>query len=136
MKGNEMKLKECESVGIHEIFRTDSNVRNSKNKCTNSTPGDPKDPKMASHQESVSDPSKSELCAHTLHMCSSHKRFSSFKSEKMFLSRDRVQSISLWHHNFDFRSGFAIGFESTTKTQREAQKCQAECTIRALSRCL
>ena len=92
-------------------------------------------PKTASHQESLQNRSKSTLCAHTL-QCSSQKRFPKIFFEITLMSRDRVQSILFWHHNFDFRSGFATGFESTTKPQREAQKCQAECTIRALSRCL
>ena len=93
-------------------------------------------PKTASHQESLQNHSKSTLCAHTLHTCSSQKRFPKMFFEITLMSRDRVQSIPLWHHNFDFRSGFAVGFESTTKPQREAQKCQAECTISTLSRCL
>ena len=93
-------------------------------------------PKTASHQESLHNRSKSTLCAHTLHTCSSQKRFPKMFFEITLMSRDRVQSIPLWHHDFDFRSGFAVGFESTTKPQREAQKCQAECTIRALSLCL
>ena len=52
----------------------------------------------------------------------------------MRMNRDRVQRITLWDDNFDFNLGFAIDFERITKTQREAHKCQAGCTIRALSR--
>ena len=93
-------------------------------------------PKTASHQESLQNRSKSTLCAHTLHRCSSQKRFPKMFFKITLMSRDRVQSIPLWQHDFDFRSGFAVGFESITKPQREAQKRQAECTIRALSLCL
>ena len=93
-------------------------------------------PKTASHQESLQNHSKSILCAHTLHTCSSKKRFPKMFFEITLMSRDHVQSIPLWHHNFNFRSGFALGFESITKPQREAQKCQAECTISTLSLCL
>ena len=50
------------------------------------------------------------------------------------MRRDCVQSIMFWDHNLEFRSGFPTGFESITKPQREAQKRQSECTIRALSR--
>ena len=92
--------------------------------------------KTASHQESLQNRSKSTLCAHTLHTCSSQKRFPKMFFEITLMSRDSVQSILFWHHNFDFRLGFAVGFESSTKPQREAQKCQSERTIRALSRCL
>ena len=42
------------------------------------------------------------------------------------MRRDPVQSIMLWHHNVDFRSGFAIGFESIKKTQPEAKNRQLE----------
>jgi hypothetical protein len=73
--------------------------------------------KTASHQESLQNPSKSTLCAHTLHTCSSQKRFPKMFFEITLISRDRVQSIPLWHHNFDFRLGFAIVFESITKPQ-------------------
>ena len=93
-------------------------------------------PKTASHQESLQNRSKSTLCAYTLHTCSSQKRFPKIFFEITLMSRDRVQSIPLSGHNFDFRSGFAEGFESTTKPQPDGQKCQSECTIRALSRCL
>ena len=44
------------------------------------------------------------------------------------MSRDRVQSIALWEHTFDFHSGFAVVFESTTEPQREAQNDLSECT--------
>ena len=91
-------------------------------------------PKTASHQESLQNHSKSTLCAHTLHTCSSQKRFPEMFFEITLMSRDRVQSIPLWHHSFDFRLGFAIGFGSIIKPQREVQKCPSECTIRALSR--
>ena len=50
------------------------------------------------------------------------------------MSRDRVKSITFWDDIFDFRLGFAIGFESNTKPQREAQNRKLECTIRTLSR--
>ena len=43
------------------------------------------------------------------------------------MSRDRVQSIALWEHTFDFHSGFAMVFESTTEPQREAQNDLSEC---------
>ena len=70
--------------------------------------------KTASHQESL----QTTLKVH------------SARTEMFFeitpMSRDRVQNI--------FRLGFAVGFGSTTKPQREAQKCQAECTTRALNR--
>ena len=44
------------------------------------------------------------------------------------MSRDRVQSIALWEHTFDFHLGFAMVFESTTEPQREAQNDLSECT--------
>ena len=75
--------------------------------------------KTASDQESVQNRSKSTLCAHTLHTCSSQKRFPKIFFEITLMSRDSVQSIPLSGHNFDFRSGFAVGFESTTKPQQE-----------------
>jgi hypothetical protein len=70
--------------------------------------------KTASHQESLQNRSKSTLCAHTLHTCSSQKRFPKMFFEITLMSRDRVQSIPLSGHNCDFRSGFAIGFGSIT----------------------
>ena len=78
--------------------------------------------KTASHQESLQNRSKSTLCAHTLHTCSSQKRFPKKIFEIMLMSRDRVQSIPLSGHNCDFRSAFAVGFESITKPQPEGQK--------------
>ncbi len=91
-------------------------------------------PKTAPHQESLQNRSKSTLCAHTLHTCSSQKRFPKMFFKITLMSRDRVQSIPLSGYNCDFRSGFGIGFGNNTKSQQETQKRQAECTIRALSR--
>jgi hypothetical protein len=41
--------------------------------------------------------------------------------EKTFLVRTRVQSIAFSESFFDFRSGFAMVFENTTKPLREAE---------------
>ena len=49
------------------------------------------------------------------------------------MSRNRMQSIMFWDDNFDFRSGFAIGFESITKPQREAKNRKSEYKISTLS---
>ena len=81
----------------------------------------PEDPKTASHQEPLWNLSKSAHRAHTLHTCSSRKRFFKMKAEQTILSRDRVQNIQLWVHNFDSRTGFVICFESITKQERQAQ---------------
>ena len=59
----------------------------------------------------------------TLHTCSHHSRFFKTNFQKTFLVRTRVQSIVFEMQNFDFESAFAVLFESTTKPQREAQKC-------------
>ena len=96
----------------------------------------PEAPQTASHQESLQNHSRSILCAHTLHTCSSQKCFPKMFVEITLMSRDRVQCIPLWHHNCDFLSCFAIGFESTAKPQPEGQKCQSECTILTFSRFL
>ena len=50
-----------------------------------------------------------------------------FKTE--LLVRTRVQSIASERQKFDFESSFAVLFESTTKPQREAQKCISEPTF-------
>ena len=50
-------------------------------------------PQTASDQESLWNHSKSAHRAHTLHICSSRKRFSKLDAEEMILSRDDVQSI-------------------------------------------
>ena len=51
-----------------------------------------------------------------------------FKSrvQKTFLVRTRVQKIAFERQKFDFESNFAMLFESTTKPQREAQKCLSD----------
>ena len=72
-------------------------------------------PKTASHQEPLQNRSTSALCAHTLHTCSSQKRFPTMFFEMTPMSRESVQSIMFWHRRIDFRWGFAIGFESITK---------------------
>ena len=89
--------------------------------------------KTISYQESIWNHSKSAHCAHTLHTCSSRKRFSKSNAEEQILSRELVQSIQFSGHSFDFRYGFAIGFESTIKPQPEANNSQWELTIRTLS---
>ena len=45
-----------------------------------------------------------------------------------------MQSTPLSGHNNYFRIGFAKGFESITKPQREVQNDQRECTVLTLSR--
>ena len=50
----------------------------------------PEGSKTASHQESLQNPSKSTLCAHTLHTCSSQKRFPKMFFEITLMNRDRV----------------------------------------------
>ena len=55
-------------------------------------------------------------------------------SKKTFLVRERVQSIDFEMQNFDFESAFAVLFESTTKPQREAQKCIFEGILCKISR--
>ena len=59
--------------------------------------------------------------------------FSKLKAEKTILSRDSVQSIPLWGHHCDFLLGVALGFESFTKPQQEAQNGHLEYTISFLS---
>ena len=48
------------------------------------------------------------------------------KNKKTTLARTRVQGIVFFGHYFDFRRGFIGCFESTTKVQRECQKCTLE----------
>ena len=59
--------------------------------------------------------------------------FSKSKVEKTICNRHCVQIIQFSEHNFDFRSGLEVEFESITKPQREAQNGQWEYTVQTLS---
>ena len=99
-------------------------------------PEGPKGPKTASTHKTQWSPSKSACRARTLHTCSSHKRFLKNNFKRTSLVRTRVQSVGFLMQYFEFRTGFADVFESTTKPQREAQNDQSDRTISTLSRCL
>ena len=58
------------------------------------------------------------------------------KEGKTILSRDRVQSMALLEHTFDFHRGFTVVFESSTKPQREAQNDLSEHRVLIFTRLL
>ena len=60
--------------------------------------------------------------------------FSKLNFKISLLVRTRVQSIAFEMQEFDFESAFAVLFESTTKPQREAQKCIFEGILCKISR--
>ena len=92
-------------------------------------PKAPKRPYIKNHHEAT----VKVHIARTLCTLARARNLFQVKSRKKHMSRDHLQSVSLSGHDFDFRSGFAIGFESNTKTQPEAQNSPSECTIQTLS---
>ena len=92
-----------------------------------SGPKVPKQPRIKNHYKTT----VNVYSARTF--CTSVRGFPWIIFEKTSMSPDRVQSITCWDDIFDFHLGFAEGFGSITKPQREAQLCQPECSIRTLS---
>ena len=81
---------------------------------TKLVPGGPKAPKQL-HNKNLY---KTIVKVHTARtLCTHIQATSVFQTQY----QKGVQSIPLWGHNFDFRSGLAIGVESITKPKREAQ---------------